>query len=143
MAYIGKIMKMCTNEELQQEIKTVDSKLEESIKTRKAGMSAIEIKVETISRDLCSVKDDIAEVKKVLDKKVLTALSDHKEMVLKNNEELSKLRVIADLAPSIQEMVENQKVVQKGTKWFMGFLGFVALVIGIILAIMRIFTGRF
>jgi len=133
---------MCTNEELQQQITSVDNKLDMSIKDRKAGMSALEIKVDSLNKDLCGVKDDIAEVKRVLDKKVLTALTDHKEMVLKNNEELSKLKILVDLAPSIQDLVDDKKTMQKMSKWSMAILGFVALVIGIIFTLVRLITGK-
>ena len=133
---------MCTNEELQQQITSVDNKLDMSIKDRKAGMSALVIKVDSLNTVLCGVKDDIAEVKRVLDKKVLTALTDHKEMVLKNNEELSKLKILVDLAPSIQDLVDDKKTMQKMSKWSMAILGFVALVIGIIFTLVRLITGK-
>jgi hypothetical protein len=143
---------MCTNTELQLQIEIVDKKLCASIEDGKVDMSALELKIENISKDVCGVKDDVAEVKKVLDSRVLASLKDHKQMLAKNNEELGKLQDLTILAPSIeslarnskaiQDMVDNQKVMQKGSKWVLGFLSFVALVLGIIFTITRIISGR-
>jgi chromosome segregation ATPase len=150
---------ICSNEALQEQITEVDKKLNTSIKDRKDGMANLEVKVDKVNKDLCGVKDDVggltrdvAEVKKVLDKKVITALHDHNQMLGKNNEELAKLKTIVDLAPAIEaiaknadkieEIVANKIAIQRLQKWAFGGFGFLALVTAIAYYLFAIFTHK-
>lgn len=58
------------------------------------------------------------------------------------DDKLVKLEPLADLIPSIQELVDDKKAMQKGSKWLMKFLAFVATVLGIVWTIFEIAKSK-
>jgi hypothetical protein len=57
-------------------------------------------------------------------------------------DKLEKLAPLEDLIVSLEEMVETQRTLQRGSKMVMGFLAFLGAILGVGLMLYKVFTGR-
>jgi hypothetical protein len=57
-------------------------------------------------------------------------------------DKLEKLAPLEDLIVSLEEMVETQRTLQRGSKMVMGFLAFLGSILGVGLMMYKVFTGR-
>jgi hypothetical protein len=57
-------------------------------------------------------------------------------------DKLEKLSPLEDLIVSLEEMVETQKTLQRGSRMVMGFLAFLGSILGVGLMMYKVFTGR-
>jgi len=58
------------------------------------------------------------------------------------DETLTALKPLAELVPSLKEIVENQKVIAKVGNWFVKIVSFTAVIIGIFYTLWKILTGK-
>jgi len=58
------------------------------------------------------------------------------------NKKLDKLEPLGDLIPTLQEMVKNQEAATRAGRWFMKFVGFIALILGALYTLFKMMDIR-
>ena len=125
----------------EQEIKKLDKRLTDSIAERKQGYMSLEKKIDQVSEDVCGVKEDVADLRGVVNKNVLTTLKKHQEELTTQTSRLSsisaQLEPLVALYPTLQESVELKKsadiISGRLSRWAKRWLPIITIITALIL----------